>query len=155
MSQIIRDITEITRCGVQYRTEALAPLGLKACHASYLTEICAEPGISQDQLASRICINKSNVARQAAILEEGGFITRQPGAQDKRIMGLYPTEKTLALMEELNGILDRWEEYLTQDLSGQEKQLLEGLMVRMKGRASQWLEAGQPPLEENPPHREA
>ena len=43
MSQIIRDITEIARCGAQYRTEALAPMGLKACHASYLTEICAHP----------------------------------------------------------------------------------------------------------------
>ena len=46
MSQIIRNITEITRCGVQYRTESLAPLELKACHVSYLLEICAEPGIS-------------------------------------------------------------------------------------------------------------
>ena len=59
MSEIIRNITEITRCGVQYRTEALAPLELKACHASYLLEICAEPGISQDRLAGRICINKN------------------------------------------------------------------------------------------------
>ena len=69
MSQIIRDITEIARCGAQYRADLLAPLGLKGCHASYLTEICAQPGISQDQLAKRICINKSNVARQAATLE--------------------------------------------------------------------------------------
>ena len=37
MSQIIRAITEIARCTTQYRTEALAPMGLKACHASYLT----------------------------------------------------------------------------------------------------------------------
>ena len=76
MSEIIRDITEITRCGAQYRTDSFAPMGLKACHASYLLEICAEPGISQDRLAGRICINKSNVARQAAFLEEAGFITR-------------------------------------------------------------------------------
>ena len=92
MSQIIRDITEIVRCTTQYRAEKLAPLGLKSCHASYLTEICATPGISQDQLASRICINKSNVARQAAILEEDGFIIRTPSATDKRIMQLFPTQ---------------------------------------------------------------
>ena len=46
MSQIIRDITEIVRCTTQYRAEKLAPLGLKSCHASYLTEICATPGLS-------------------------------------------------------------------------------------------------------------
>ena len=50
MSQIIRDITEIARCGAQYRPEVLAPLGLKSCHASYLLAICANPGISQINL---------------------------------------------------------------------------------------------------------
>ena len=88
MSQIIRDITELTRCGAQYRLDQLSPMGLKACHASYLTEICACPGISQDGLARKICINKSNVARQAAVLEEEGFITRTPSPADKRVMEL-------------------------------------------------------------------
>ena len=36
MNPINKDITEITRCGVQYRTDAFAPMGLKACHGSYL-----------------------------------------------------------------------------------------------------------------------
>ena len=60
MTQIIRDITEITRAGAEYKTTNLAPYGLKGCHASYLAEICACPGISQDKLAQKICINKSN-----------------------------------------------------------------------------------------------
>ena len=47
MSQIIRDITEIARCGAEYRAVQLTPMGLKGCHASYLSEICADPGISQ------------------------------------------------------------------------------------------------------------
>ena len=106
MSQIIKDMTEITRCGVDYRTEKLAPLGLKACHASYLLEICDEPGISQDNLAQRICINKSNVARQVAILEENGFVSRQPCTADKRVMKLYPTEKTLEMLPQIQQIMN-------------------------------------------------
>lgn len=140
MSQIIRDITEIARCGTQYRTEALAPLGLKACHASYLTEICAHPGISQDKLAARICINKSNVARQAAVLEEDGFITRTPSPTDKRIMQLYPTQKTLDLLPSISPILRCWEACLTADISEEEKELLERLLGRMKDKASYWME---------------
>jgi len=140
MSQIIRDITEISRCGAQYRTEALAPLGLKACHASYLTEICAHPGISQDQLAARICINKSNVARQAAILEEDGFITRSSSPTDKRILQLYPTQKTLDLLPSISPILRQWEACLTSDISEEEKALLEKLLSRMKDKASFWME---------------
>ena len=140
MSQIIRDITEIARCGAQYRTEALAPMGLKACHASYLTEICANPGISQDKLAARICINKSNVARQAAILEEDGFVIRTPSVQDKRIMQLYPTQKTLDLLPEIRTIMNRWEDSLTVDISEKERQILERALERMKDRASEWME---------------
>ena len=140
MSQITRDITEIARCYAQYRTEALAPMGLKACHASYLTEICAHPGISQDQLAARICINKSNVARQAAILEEDGFITRTPSATDKRIMQLFPTEKTLELLPQISQILSGLEVCLTGDMTEEEKDLLEDLLRRMLAKASSWMD---------------
>ena len=139
MSQIIRSITEIARCTTQYRTETLAPLGLKACHASYLTEICAAPGISQDKLASRICINKSNVARQAAILEEDGFIIRKPSATDKRIMQLFPTQKTLDLLSQISQVQVDLECYLSEDLTEADKELLENLLSRMHDKAADWM----------------
>ena len=140
MSQIIRNITEISRCGVQYRSDKLAPLGLKSCHASYLTEICENPGISQDKLARRICINKSNVARQVAVLEEEGFITRTPSEADKRVMELYPTEKTLELMPQINSTLMCWEDCSTQDLTDGERALISELLVKMKNRAGLYME---------------
>ena len=140
MPQIMKDITEITRVSVQYRTDSFAPMGLKACHGSYLQEICARPGISQEQLAESICINKSNVARQAAALEEGGFIKRCCCDKDKRIMRLYPTEKTLALLPEIDRIMLSWQEQLTQDLSEEEQQLLEAMLLKMRSRASAYME---------------
>lgn len=140
MSQIIRDITEISRCGAQYRSDRLAPMGLKACHASYLTEICDCPGISQEKLAGRICINKSNVARQAAVLEEEGFITRIPSPSDKRVLQLYPTQKALDIMDDIRGILVCWEDCIGQDLSEAEKQVLSGLLAKMKTRAAAYME---------------
>lgn len=140
MPQIIRDITEITRCGAQYRTEQFAPMGLKACHGSYLLAICAEPGISQEQLARTICINKSNIARQAAALEEDGFISRKPCGKDKRVMRLYPTDKALALLPQIQRIMRTWQAHLTQDLTAREQELLEDMLLRMKQRACTCLE---------------
>ena len=140
MSQIIRDMTEITRCGAQYRADRLEPMDLKGCHASYLTEICAHPGISQDKLANRICINKSNVARQAAILEEKGFVTRIPSATDKRIMELHPTQKTLEMLPTITGILKQWETCITGDLTAEELELLTRLLEKMKTRASNYMD---------------
>lgn len=140
MSQIIRDIIEIARCSVQYRADQLAPMGLKSCHASYLTEICANPGISQDKLARLICINKSNVARQAAILEEDGFIVRKPSPADKRVMELYPTEKTLQLLPEISQILKCWEGCIGSTLDENEITQLSALLAKMKARATGYME---------------
>ena len=72
MDAITRSMGNLIRCMNRYRAEHLAPLALKPCHAGYLLEICACPGISQEQLSRRIYANKSNVARQLAALEEGG-----------------------------------------------------------------------------------
>ena len=140
MSQIIRDITEIARCGAQYRADQLEPLDLKGCHASYLREICAHPGISQDKLAKRICINKSNVARQAAILEEKGFLTRIPSSTDKRIMELHPTQKTLDMEPMISGILKSWETCITDDLTSEELEQLTSLLSKMKSRATHYMD---------------
>lgn len=140
MSELTHNITDIARCAVQYRSEALAPLGLKSCHGSYLRIICACPGITQDQLAKRIFINKSNVARQLAILEEDGFVERCACSQDKRAVRVYPTEKAKALLPQINTILACWEECLTQDLTQEEKLQLSQMLGKLKERAADWME---------------
>ena len=140
MSQIIRDMLEISRCGVQYRSDNLAQFGLKSIHASYLTEICANPGISQDRLARLIFINKSNVARQVAVLEEDGFVLRVPSAADKRVMELYPTDKTLEILPQINQMLLCWEDCITHDLTEEEKDQLTALLGKMSSRAAKYME---------------
>lgn len=140
MPYIVKTMNEIVRCGMQYRNERLAPFGLKSSHASYLLEICRSPGISQDTLAKRICFNKSNIARQIAVLEEGGFVRRKPGAEDKRVMELYPTEKTLELMPQIRQVLRSWRSYLMEGLSEEEIAVLDKALTSMRSRAGDWME---------------
>lgn len=140
MSEIIRDITEVARCAVQYRTDRLASVGLKSIHASYLVQICANPGISQDGLAKRIFINKSNVARQAAALEEQGFILRKPSTADKRVMELYPTEKAQEVLPLVREVFQSWEAHIAQDFTAEELELMSVLLKRMKIRSAAYME---------------
>ncbi len=140
MSYIMRNITDIARCAAQYRSEELAPLGLKACHASYLCVICNNPGITQDQLAKKIFINKSNVARQLAILEEDGFVRRQSAPEDKRAMQVFPTQKTLDCLPKITQIFETWEALVAQDLTDEEKTMMTSLLDKVKDRAGQWMD---------------
>ena len=80
------------------------------------------------------------MARQAAILEEEGFIVRTPSPADKRVLQLYPAEKTMAIMEEIRGIVKCWEDCISHDLTDDEMELLSNLLARMKTRAAAYME---------------
>lgn len=140
MPALMHHITDISRCAAQYRSEQLAPLGLKACHASYLNVICRHPGITQDQLARRIFINKSNVARQLVVLEEAGFVERKPSPEDKRATLVYPTDKAQQIQPQLAQIFQDWENLVAQDLSQEEQELAVRMLAKIEARAAQWME---------------
>lgn len=139
MSKLNFDIIAIARCNSQYRSEKMAEYGLKGCHTSYLLNICNHPGISQEKLAQRIYINKSNVTRQAAFLEESGYILRRPSETDKRVVELYPTEKALALLPQIRAILGEWDEMLTAGLTPEEAEAVTAILDKMKQNAGEWM----------------
>ena len=140
MPDLMHHVTDIARCAALYRQEELASLGLKSCHASYLAAICERPGITQDQLARRIFINKSNVARQLVILEEDGFVERKPSPEDKRAIQVFPTEKARDVMPEIARIFRCWESFVAQDLNEEERALLVSMLDKMKARSAVWME---------------
>lgn len=140
MSQSNSALMAIARCGRQYRDEAMAPFGLRGCHVGYLTRICANPGVCQDQLAKQMLLNKSNVARQAAALEEQGFITRVPSNADKRMLLLYPTEKAQLLLPKLQEIVAGWDSIISRDMTEEELQTLTRLLGKMRSNAAFWME---------------
>ena len=132
IAQILRDIQRRNRV---YREKQLEQLGLTTRHGLYLKEISETPGISQEQLAQRLYVNKSNVARQAAAMEEEGYIERRPCGKDKRVLRLYLTEKALSVLPRVNEITAAWEDLLVQDLTESEQQILEILLLRLHSNA--------------------
>ena len=140
MPDLMHHVAEIARCAALFRQEELTPLGLKSCHSSYIAAICACPGITQDQLARRIFINKSNVARQLVILEEDGYVERRPSTEDKRAIQVFPTQKAIDAMPEIIRIFRVWESFVAQDLSEDERKSLAAILEKMKARSADWME---------------
>ena len=140
MPDLMHHVAEIARCAALFRQEELTPLSLKSCHSSYIAAICACPGITQDQLARRIFINKSNVARQLVILEEDGYVERRPSTEDKRAIQVFPTQKAIDAMPEIIRIFRVWESFVAQDLSEDERKSLAAILEKMKARSADWME---------------
>lgn len=136
MPTIMRQINLISRCEGLYRTDRLRGAELGACHHSYVLATCRNPGISQEELARHICINKSGVTRHLTYLEEHGYVSRIHSESDKRVTLVYPTDKMRQVFPDVKRIVEEWNDYLTAGLTEAElaqfRTLLERLALRAK-----------------------
>ncbi len=135
----MRKTNIISRCESIYRQDKLKKDGLTACHQSYILSICHHPGMTQDQLAKHICINKSGVTRHLAFLEKKGYVERRPDENDKRAICVYPTQKMLDIYPEVKNIAERWNAYLTEDISPEEFQCFFSVLDKIAERAQKYL----------------
>lgn len=143
MHPFMRQISITYRCAMRFRENELADTGLAGCQTPYLTTLYRQPGISQEEMARSLNVNKSSVTRQLAALEEKGYVRREPSATDKRILLVYPTDKALELKDRLFRCYGDWNSYLTQDFTEEEKEMLSALMVRIAKRAEDYVKGGE------------
>ena len=105
MSSLMRCINVTARCATLRRSEQLFPVGLTGGQHTYVLNICRNPGITQDQLAKMIYINKSNVARQVAQLEQAGFIERRVDTRSMGFMAEITSKRETNVGELLRQVL--------------------------------------------------
>ena len=141
MSKLLQNLTAVSRCGVEYRKQYLEAEGIPGKYGRFLLEVCSNPGISQEALSRQLLLDKSNITRNAATLEEEGYITRSSCPDDRRVLRLYPTEKTLALIPHLTAAWDSWESIITKTFTPEESALAVSLLEKMKIAAREWMEA--------------
>ena len=130
-----RQIGIIERCNALYRSAAFKELGIGGYQHTYIIAVCNNPGISQDEIAKRIHVNKSNVTRHICSLEDGGFVRREDNPKDKRSFIVFPTEKALEIKPKILQILREWDNRLTEFLSNEEKELLNDILLRVANKS--------------------
>ncbi len=136
---LMRHISITYRCAMRYREHELEGSGLGGHQTPYLMTLYRRPGLTQDELAHELDVNKSTVTRQLALLEEKGYVYRMSDECDRRVLRVYPSEKALALREQLGGVLHAWSDYLTDGLSDAERETLMRLMTRVSTRAEDYV----------------
>lgn len=136
MGKISRCISRTGRMAKLHRAAKLEPYGLNGNQHTYILNICRNPGISQEQLARRIFVNKSNVARQLACLEQNGFVRREQSNQDRRQMLVYPTDKAMELLPVIRQMLDEWEDSLLEGFTDVQREQARDMLERIMQNAA-------------------
>lgn len=113
-----------------YLDKQLAPFGLNNSQYMFLIKICRSPGILQDSLLDMFYVHPSNIVRTIAALEKHGLITRSPNDKDKRTCKLYPTNRALSVIDEVQAVCEKTESILLWDISEAEQKLLMKLLMQ-------------------------
>ncbi len=113
-----------------YLDKQLAPFGINSSQHMFLIKICNSPGILQDSLMDMFYVHPSNIVRTIGTLEKQGMLTRSPNHQDKRTWKLYPTDRALAVVGEIQAVCENTEALLLKGLGEDEKNLLGELLMQ-------------------------
>ena len=111
---VSRKINEIQRCSMLYRNSMSEETGIGGHAFSYMFRIYHHPGLRQDELRKEMHVNKSNVTRVLAHLEEKEMIYRTVDPTDRRAVNVYLTPKGEQLIPKLRKIVKTWNEQLSQ-----------------------------------------
>lgn len=76
----------------QALTRALADLEIKPPHLDILVNLYRFEGISQQELARKLLVGRSNMSMLLPQMEKRGLLKRLPDPKDKRVLRLYLTE---------------------------------------------------------------
>ena len=140
MPNFTHSLNIIGRCTQMQRSQALKSLGVCGGQVPYLLRICRTPGLSQEEMARGLYVNKSTAARVIANLEKSGFVERRPSAEDRRRLLLYPTHKALEALPQVRGSVHGWNDYLLEEFTEEEKEALVSMMNRISKRAQAFIQ---------------
>ncbi|MCD8306937.1 MAG: MarR family transcriptional regulator [Clostridia bacterium] len=141
MATFLKNINMISGSASKFLEQELPPQ-VRGWQSRYILCVCGTPGITQDGIAKDLFVNKSNVSRQVASLEEAGIFRREDDGQDSRVFHVYPTEKGMELYEVIRAANARWREIITEGLSPEEKDELFRLTSVLYENAVKYMDGG-------------
>lgn len=137
-----RWISIIHRYGQSYLEKQCSGLDIGYGHIAFISALSWRESLSQEELSEVLSIDKTTTARAIKTLVELGYVSRSTDPADKRIYHLSLTPKVRSIIPLIKESLKTWSEVLSGGFSGDERELVLGLLKRMSENARGFKENG-------------
>jgi len=114
----------------------LRDLGMTSLQWRTVARLKREPGMRQSELADLLEVEPITLSRMIDRLADSGMVCRKPDPNDRRAWNLYLTDKTDGLIRQLEVEARRVEDLAFAGLSEDERQMLAGLVERVRANLS-------------------
>ncbi|SFH27575.1 DNA-binding transcriptional regulator, MarR family [Desulfotomaculum arcticum] len=132
-------ISTIHRYSMIYKSRNVIQYGVGAGQWEFLNVLYQKDGISQDELAHKLNMDKTTTTRAVQKLESLGFVRRQSSEEDRRINLLFLTKMSLGIKTQFQSAMQQWTEILVQGFSEDERDLLLNMLKKISKNAVDYI----------------
>ena len=108
------------RLGKHLFDKKMKKFGLLHSQFILIISLYEENGLSQEELSSRVNLDKTSISRAIKKLIIDGYVIKKPCVKDNRINRIFLTEKTLKMKEEIISIIGEINKKLTEGIEEEE-----------------------------------
>lgn len=117
--EIIRNFGVLYRTFLNYTSKHTVLLDLSFSDSVFLVNIGENQGISQEEIAVSLAIDKAAVARSVKNMEQKGYILVKKSAGDKRVKELYLSDTGRKLFQYVTDLNAKWLKHVFGDLDSE------------------------------------
>lgn len=128
---LARKLMHLSRKHFQRADELLERIDLGSGQVPVLMELHHHGELNQRELAEHMNVTAATVSGTLKRMERAGMVCREPDSKDARMSRVRLTERGSSRREEAKSILDQVGQRMTEGLSDEECQVLDGLLERM------------------------
>lgn len=113
----------------------LAGRGITASELPYLAQLYERDGLSQEDMARMLSVDRAAASRTLAALERKGLVVRGEDPGDRRARCVTLTDEGHELEPRIREVQAAWIAHVTQDMASGEAEAFGRQLARMAGRA--------------------
>ena len=124
-------MVRVTKAHRSLVSNALAEMGLHIGQERLLMELWQEDGLTQTELAERLCIEPPTLTKMLSRLEKTELLEKRRDIEDKRICRIFLTDKGSSLQKPITDLWLDLEEIILANLSQEERLLYRRFLIQI------------------------
>lgn len=132
MKELAMELGETSLMVRRFFDREVGPLGVTSTQWRVLLRLAREPGLKQVELAERLDVEPITACRIVDRLEDSGLVERRRDPADRRAWRLAITPAAEPLVERLRAIGETVAQAAFADLTGDEIDLVRGVLARVR-----------------------
>lgn len=115
----------------------LSEVEITASELMYLSQLYNRDGLTQEEMAAVITVDKAATTRTIQGMEKKGLVRREAHEENYRAKRVYLTDKAKNAEPRIRELQKKWVDFITQDMTQKEAEVFAAQLKKMSQRAKE------------------